>query len=180
MENNISKNWLFLFIAIYLGFSLKAQSDSTTHYPINERQDDFLNNQSDNPFDFEDPSAVVKDVVYDPNTDTYIITEKVNGVDIKSPTYMTFDEYVKYTTSREMDDYWKQKSTTKDLIENSTTIIPPINVNKQFFNRIFGSNSIDIKPQGNVEVTLGGQSQFYDNPHIPIRSSLPNDDLIRF
>ena len=168
---NILIKLLSIFLVASVFTKTQAQEDSTTtHFPISERQNDHLNNNSENPFDLNDPKAVVKEVVYDPETDTYIITEKVNGIDIKAPTYMTFDEYVKYTTSQEMNDYWKQKSNTKNLIENSSTIIPPINVNKQFFNKLFGSNTIDIRPQGNVEVTLGYQGQTFDNPNIPIRS----------
>ena len=128
---------------LMLSVSISAFSQSDTldsYFPIDERKDDHLTNPSDNPFDLNDPKAIVKNVSYDPITDTYIITEKVNGIDIKAPTYMTFDEYVNYTTSQEMDNYWKQKSNTKNLIENSSTIIPPINVNKQFFNKLFGSN----------------------------------------
>ncbi len=171
MRNKILKKIVISLIALFISMNVWAQTDSTEiHYPITERQDDFLNNESQNPFDLEDPDVVVKVVTYNPETDTYIITEKVNGVDVKAPTYMTFDEYVKYTTSKEMDDYWKQKSNTKNLIENSSTIIPPININKQFFNKLFGSNTIDIRPQGNIEITLGGQSQTYENPNIPVRS----------
>lgn len=156
-------------LSLTFALNLTAQSagDSTS---VKDRQDDFINNPNNNPFDFKDPKAVVKEVNYDPETDTYVVTETVNGVNIKAPTYLTFKEYLDYTTSKEMEDYWKQKSTTKNLIENSNTIIPPININKQFFNKIFGSNTIDIRPQGNVEVTLGANVQKYNNPNIPIRN----------
>lgn len=168
----MNKNKLhYIFTALFVLFATGkhfAQTDSTR--TIKERTGDFINNPSKNPFDLDDPSAIVKEVNYDPNTDTYIVTEKVNGVNIKPPTYLTFDEYIQYTTSKEMDDYWKQKTNTQNLIENSSTVIPPINVGKQFFNKIFGSNVIAIRPQGNVEVTLGGQGSYYENPSIPIRA----------
>lgn len=171
MNNNFLKKIIITFFALSAYSVASAQNDSTTtNYPIEERKDDFLNNESQNPFDLKDPDVIEKEVVYDPATDTYIITEKINGVNVKAPTYMTFGEYINYTTSREMNDYWKQKADSKNLIENSSTIIPPINVNKQFFNKLFGSNVISIRPQGNVEVTLGAQFQNYDNPNIPIRS----------
>jgi cell surface protein SprA len=156
------------FLSIYCVQSVTAQADSISIFK--ERQNNFIYENQDNPFDLNDPQAIVKDISYDPETDTYIVTETLNGVNIKPPTYLTFDEYIAYITSKEMDDYWKQKANTKNLIENSTTLIPPINVNKQFFNKIFGSNTIDIRPQGNVEVTLGANVQKYDNPNIPIRN----------
>ncbi|MGB1018484.1 MAG: cell surface protein SprA [Chitinophagales bacterium] len=163
------KRLLLSYFALLMSFSVLAQSDTAQNI-LDERQDDFINNPNTNPFDLDDPSVVVKEVSYDPETDSYIVTETVNGVNIKAPTYLTFEEYIKYTTSKEMDDYWKQKANTKNLIENSNTIIPPININKQFFNKIFGSNTIDIRPQGNVEVTLGGQGQRYNNPAVPLRN----------
>ena len=134
MKNNFLKKVIISFFVLSTYSIASAQSDSIPKYPIEERKDDFLNNESENPFDLKDPDVIEKDVVYDPETDSYIITEKINGVNVKAPTYMTFEEYIDYTTSREMDDYWKQKSDAKNLIENSSTIIPPINVNKQFFN----------------------------------------------
>ena len=169
MKKTFSIKFITILISLSLGFNAFAQTDSS-HYSIEERKGDFVNDQTDNPFDLEDPDVIVKEVNYDPETDTYIITEKVNGVNIKPPTYMTFDEYVKYTTSKEMNDYWDQKANTKNLIENSSTLIPPIDVKKQFFNKLFGSNVISIVPQGNVEVTLGAQFQKYDNPFIPLRA----------
>jgi cell surface protein SprA len=55
------------------------------------------------------------------------------------------------------------------LIEDRT-LIPPIQVKKQFFDKLFGGSKIEIRPQGNVELTLGGNTQFTNNPNIPIRN----------
>ncbi len=86
-------------IFILLVSVIKAQ-DSTSidlPYPLYDREGDFLTDPSNNPFDFDDPDVIEQHIEYDAETDRYIITETLNGVNIKPPTYMTFDEYLEFT-----------------------------------------------------------------------------------
>ena len=75
---------LFLIFSL-LVFVAKAQ-DSTSNdlpYPIEDRTGDFLTDPSNNPFDFDDPDAIEQHVEYDAETDRYVITETLNGKNIK-------------------------------------------------------------------------------------------------
>ncbi|MBS1595466.1 MAG: cell surface protein SprA [Bacteroidetes bacterium] len=141
----------------------------TLKYPMTDRQGDHVTDTKKDPFYLPDPANVKKDVEYDPVTGKYVVTEKVGDVDIKEPMYLTYEEYLKYTEKQERNDYFKSRSNAITLIEDKS-IIPPINMKNKILDRLFGGTKIEVKPQGNLDLTLGGNYQKIDNPNIPIRN----------
>ncbi|MFN8309875.1 MAG: cell surface protein SprA [Chitinophagales bacterium] len=138
-------------------------------YPLKERTGDHVTEKTKDPFYLKDPSNIKKDVEYDPATNRYIVTEKVGDVNIKEPMYLTYEEYLKYTEKQERNDYFKSRSNAITLIEDKS-VIPPINTKNKILDRLFGGTKIEIKPQGNLDLTLGGNSQYIKNPNIPLRN----------
>ena len=51
-----------------------------------------------------------------------------------------------------------------DLEEAQKNLLPELYVNNKFFESIFGSNAIDITPQGSIGIDLGYRYQRSDNP----------------
>ena len=138
-------------------------------YPLTDRQGEFVTDQQTNPFYLKDPPAIQENVEWDPVTGMYVLTEKVGGIDVRPPTYMTYDDYLKYTEQQDMKSYWKERSDAVNLVEEKG-LVPPIKVNNPIIDRLFGGSKIEIKPQGNVEMTLGANLQETANPNIPIRN----------
>jgi cell surface protein SprA len=138
-------------------------------YPMKDRQGDFITDKKKDPFYLPDPANVKKDVEYDPTTGKYVVTEKVGDVNIKEPLYLTYDEYLKYTEKQDRDEYFKSRSNAITLIEDKG-LIPPINMKNKILDRLFGGTKIEVKPQGNLDLTLGGNYQKIDNPNIPLRN----------
>ena len=172
---NIFKIHLFV-LSLFYGYTIQAQdtipaASDGLPYPLEDRDGDFLTEPNSNPFYLNDPDAIEQQVEYDPITDQYIITETVNGKYIKPPTYMTFDEYLEFTLKEENEKYWKSRSSTEQILKDKNVKLPfepEFNPNKA--GGIFRGLTIDIRPQGNVEVTLGGNVQKYDNPNLPQRA----------
>ncbi|MGB1248163.1 MAG: cell surface protein SprA, partial [Chitinophagales bacterium] len=165
------KKIILLLSLCTCGFLAAQENDSTELiYPLEERQGDFISDEENNPIDLEDPAIIEKYVEYDPTTNSYILYEKIGDMNYRPPTYLTFDEYMEFTLNNDINSYWDSRNNTVDLLENSKNVLPPIDVNKKFINRLFGSYAIEIRPQGNVEVTLGGNVQKYDNPSLPERA----------
>ncbi len=50
---------------------------------------------------------------------------------------------------------------------NRKLLRPKLSVSDNLFNRIFGNGKIDIRPQGNVDITAGYQGQNIQNPTLP-------------
>ncbi len=138
-------------------------------YPMKDREGDFVTDKSKDPFYMKDPPAIKEEVEYDPKSGMYVVTEKVAGQNVRPPMYMSYEDYLKYTEKQERDAYIRDRQQAINLVEDKS-IVPPIQVKKQFFDKLFGGSKIEIKPQGNIDMTLGGNTQKTDNPNIPIRN----------
>lgn len=122
-----------------------------------------------------DPSNYSEEVEYDIESGQYIVTHRIGGIVSGAPMFMTAKEYEDYITKKQVADYWAQKTKSKDEAKEEgrdpgNSLIPSIQVNSEAFNRLFGSNTIDIRPQGYAELSFGGRIQKVDNPIIPERN----------
>src|SRR5262245_54959930 len=88
---------------------------SNLPYPIKDRQGDFVTDDHKNSFLLDDPSHIQKNVEYDPETDRYIVTETLDGRDVKPPTYLTFDEYRQYEREQAQKEYWDERAKSISL-----------------------------------------------------------------
>lgn len=132
-------------------------------YPIEDRQGDHLTDGDDNPFNLNDPGVVQKSVEYDPETDRFIITETVDGRPVRPPSYMTFDEYLAYESEQSKRQYYQERLESISLVERQG-VVPKIYTKGRTLDRLFGGSTIDIRPSGNIDITLGGNVQKIDNP----------------
>lgn len=135
-------------------------------FPIENSYDPTSNNPQS--FDLGDPSNVEKTIVYDPVTGKYVFRETMrNGVNYRNPSLMTLEEYIEYERQREMSEYWKEK--IDDQTEEGQPLIAPIKIENEAFANIFGSDEINIRPTGAVELSFGVNASRYDNPILPER-----------
>ncbi|MGE5393674.1 MAG: cell surface protein SprA [Candidatus Saccharibacteria bacterium] len=116
----------------------------------------------------KNPSNIHTDVEYDPVSGEYIFTEKVGDLEYRLPKTMTRKEFEKYDFDQAVQNYWRNQTKIK-AIEDKGGLIPKLTVGGEAFSKIFGSNTIDIRPQGFVEVSFGYQMNSTQNPAIPER-----------
>ncbi|RXP64672.1 cell surface protein SprA [Lutibacter sp. HS1-25] len=127
----------------------------------------FKNNESGSLF-LGDPSV---EIVYDEELKKYIVVEKVGNYFVDQPVYMTQDEYKEYRLKKDMAEYYKEKisatnSKKKGSAEAQKDLLPTYYVNSDFFESIFGGNTVEVNPQGSVLIQLGGLYQKVDNPQL--------------
>ncbi len=79
------------------------------------------------------------------------------------------DEYLKYDQQRAINQYWSERATAAGANARGDGIIPQIYVGGAAFERIFGSNTIDIRPQGSAELTFGVLANRRDDPTLNVR-----------
>ncbi len=115
-----------------------------------------------------DPAILENDVEYDPETGEYIFTEKIGERDNSVPVVMSSEEYRKYDFDRSINDYFRQRFRSENF-GMSGGLIPKLQVPGDAFADIFGSNTIDIRPQGSAELIFGLQINKIENPVLPIR-----------
>lgn len=114
------------------------------------------------------PQNIQRQVEYDPATGQYIFYEKVGTLNYRLPQTMSLDDYIGYDFRKSVNDYWKQRQNLSEM-EKSGGLLPGLTIQSEVFNRIFGGNTINIKPQGYVEVSFGYQVNKTANPAIPVR-----------
>ncbi len=150
--------------------SLVAAPDSTK--PITERFGDFINSTNTNPYDLKDPKAVEQKVEYDPVTGMYVVTEKIGNDFFRAPTYMTFEEYTKWRDRKQQQEYFDRLQGVASAGKKSTASVDPIakfNIKNSLIERLFGGTTVDIRPQGNINLTFGYNWQKVENPILTLR-----------
>ena len=112
------------------------------------------------------PSEI--EVIYDKVLNKYIFVEKVGDYYIKTPIFMTPEEYEKYRLRRDMLEYFKSKVAAESSKNSSDKkdMLPSYYVNSKLFKTIFGGNEIIITPTGNINLKLGFIYQNTENPQL--------------
>lgn len=116
-----------------------------------------------------DPSNIKSEIQYDPETGQYKFDQKIGDYNYKPPSYMDFDEYVKYTKEKTVVDYWQEKKETENEFNNENPFRPQLQIESKTFDRIFGGNTVDIRPTGSAELRFGVRTSKTENPAIPVR-----------
>ncbi|MBK9320178.1 MAG: hypothetical protein IPM91_16195 [Bacteroidetes bacterium] len=149
-----------------------GDSDTTNiilPYPFEDRWADPYNSQApSSPLYMSDPSNIQTTVQYNPDERQYDISEKIGDEFFRSPSYMTFEEFKEAEFEKSTKNYWKQKANS-DNLDKRKGGSPRIYVGGEAFNRIFGGNTIDIRPQGSASLAFGLNISRYDNPTLPER-----------
>ncbi|HEY4107477.1 cell surface protein SprA [Puia sp.] len=143
-----------------------ARPGDSLRFPIYDRRGDRFSYPNRNPFDLKNPPNLRDSIVYDPVTQQYYIIEKIGNQYYRKPTYFTAEEMLKMSGDSAEDDYFRKRADALDAL-NRRLLRPKLSVSDNLFNRIFGNGKIDIKPQGNVDVTAGYLGQNIQNPTLP-------------
>lgn len=111
------------------------------------------------------------EIIFDPQTGNYIIMEKIGDYYIEHPRQMTPEQYKEYRLQRDMLDYSKSKidaisGRTQGAAEVQRNLLPTYYVNSNFFESVFGGNSIDVNVQGSILVKMGLIYQRVENPQL--------------
>ena len=124
--------------------------------------------QDSSPLYLKKPSNIRTVVEYDPISGDYLISEKIGSLDYRLPTSMRRGEYLKSDSRAAIDRYWRERMAQHSLDQKSQ-LIPQFRIGGAAFNKVFGSDIVNIKPQGYVEMALGIKTSRIENPSIPVR-----------
>ncbi len=121
------------------------------------------------------PNSIISKYVYDPFSDRYIYTESIGGFNINYPIILTPSEYEKLVFQENMKSYYKTKLDAIDgkkeaSKKDAKNLLPIFNINSRLFESIFGGTTIEVIPQGFVEMDIGFINSIQDNPAISPRN----------
>lgn len=162
------KRFLLKFVIFAIPFAFFIQANAQVKdsipplpYPFNAQQDGSLYlSDMDN-----------YEVIYDAENDRYVVVSLIGSYEFRFPIVLTREEYLQYRMKKEMHDYYKGKVSAmtgnkEKSAEQQKDLLPKYYVKSQLFETIFGSNEIEVKMQGNIEVKLGMLYQRVDNPQL--------------
>ncbi|MFP4471096.1 MAG: cell surface protein SprA, partial [Bacteroidales bacterium] len=138
-------------------------------YPFRDNTIDATRQPDESPLYLKDPANVQSEVVYDPDNNEYIIKRKIGDFDYRTPYSMPLDDYLKYDRERSIRQYWSERALASGANARGEGIIPQIYIGGEAFERIFGSNTVDIRPQGSAELTFGVLANRRDDPTLNVR-----------
>lgn len=144
-------------------------SDTTLIFPFRDNSINAIDPVTNSPMYLKNPSNVQTTSEYDPEDNEYTIRQKIGKFDYRLPYSMDRDEYLKYDLDRSVKTYWSERAKASGAKATGDGIIPQIFVGGSAFETIFGSNTIDIRPQGSAELTFGILSNRRDDPTLNVR-----------
>ena len=146
---------------------LKLKDDSGIPWESQQKAPLFLNK----------PSNYKSTVTYNPDKNEYILYEKIGALDYRPPVHMNPDEFRKYEYARAMREYWDSRISGTQAGYKSN-LIPQIEIGGAAFDKIFGSNTINIIPQGSAELIFGINISKTQNPTLPVKlQTIPTFDF---
>lgn len=141
--------------------------DSTLRFPLKESKNPYDVNPTGGLY-LDNPSNLKQDVIYDPVNNEYTVTTKIGSIDYMNPASFSFDEYRKWDTRKALNNYWQERAGSTSTATR-LGVIPQLRVGGELFDRVFGGNTIDVRPQGSAELIFGVISNRRDDPAISQR-----------
>ncbi|MDX8338758.1 cell surface protein SprA [Draconibacterium sp. IB214405] len=165
---------ILVLCALANPFNGKAQelpemdTTGTLPYPFKDQPAFGYTDQDSAKLYLNKPSNIRYEIEYDPVIGQYVFYEKVGSLNYRLPQSMSLDDYMEYDFDKSIRDYWRSR-TQQESNDARGGLLPKLTIGSEAFNRIFGGNTINIQPQGYVEVSFGYQVNKTDNPSIPER-----------
>ena len=149
-------------ILLFCGFVSQAQVNPVP-------QDTIITGYSTGKIDIKDPQSIVKAYAYDPATGMYVLSKTVGGFPTSYPSILSPKEYEERVRKESMRNYFRDKLDAIDGKKGEgdaakKDLLPRYYIKSGLFESIFGSNTIDVKPTGSIEMDFGIRYTKQDNP----------------
>lgn len=146
----------------------EAQSDSIApRYSVRKTVPFTLKDLSLPPADLKSPTNLRTEAEYDAKTNKYLIRTKLGNTDIGVPLLLTPEEYLDWTLQQSMQAYYRQKNGEQigkgkeafDFMDMKFSLGPA--------EKLFGPGGVQIRTQGNAELSFGMNYKNVKNPSLP-------------
>ncbi|WP_246095370.1 T9SS outer membrane translocon Sov/SprA [Saccharicrinis carchari] len=133
--------------------------------PIEKQSNNpFLHPEQEKSMELATPQNLQYTTQYDAKTGKVHLYRKIGNLNVKLPYTMTLEEYNDEQTRNSMISYWESRARLAEENDKFNIFNPNINIGAGELGNIFGSNLINIKPQGMAELKIGVTRNKIDNP----------------
>ncbi|MDG1253446.1 MAG: cell surface protein SprA [Schleiferiaceae bacterium] len=118
------------------------------------------------------PSNIHTEVTYDPITGFYVAQKYIGTVPLGGPMYYSPDQYRQLVFGQQEAQGWQSRwaqGSAADQREGAS-IVPDMTITNPAIKDIFGSDELEIRPQGTAEIRFGLRFQHIKNPIVPERN----------
>jgi len=144
--------------------------DDTGKKVIPQPSDNPLQKDPSSPFYLKNPKNFSTKIEYDPINNDYSFQRKIGDLNHGPSSSLSIKEYMDYDINKAMREYWRQRAGVGINSESQQQgIIPQIKIPNETFEHIFGSNTIDIRPSGAVELKFGLIHTKNDNTALAVK-----------
>ena len=163
-EKNVNKFFLVFFFTLISIFNVKSITIDSLENQYNLPYP-YISNSSSGLF-MKQPSNLNFKTIYDPVTNQYLIQKRLGEYKLGKPEILSFEEFQKYNFDKSISEYWNKRSKDRSNQQNTRMGIPKLYIPGQAFDKVFGGNSVDIRPQGSAELIFGLKINRLDNPSL--------------
>ena len=170
----ISAYWGILFALLLCSLVSHAQTSEDTDtteidLPLpHGGEDEFNPVENTGGISLDWPENINYGVVYDPISGQYIVQQTIGDtLQFRPSSLFTLDEFLDYDISGNLTEFWNQLQEEDD--EANRAFAPKLEIDNELFEMLFGTNEIEIIPQGSAEISFGINSSNTENPRIPER-----------
>ncbi len=168
-RNGTFRNSLFAFDMLDdtppRGF--QVDQDTSKKKNPNDRQGDATRQPYVSPLFLPNPSNFKTTFELEEDLSGYSIYERAGKVDVRGPSYITFDDYLKYRKENGIADYYKQQSLVESG-EKRDGLVPTFELGE--ISDIFGGGTVEIRPNGFATLNFSLDRNRTDNPTMPLRT----------
>ena len=175
-----NKSYLLIVLILFLGLIIKANYYPTAPktvldspnidliFPINDPLDP--TNFSLGLIDLNLPLNIQNNINYDPVTGQYIYNSLLGDtLNFRPSSEVSLQDYLNLQHQQSMTDFWKKKLDEVSDYKYKN-VEDEVKINDPPPKKIFGSDFVEIRPQGSAELSFGLNSSRTDNPVLPERN----------
>jgi cell surface protein SprA len=132
------------------------------------------------PLFLKTPGNIKSDVEYDIKTGQYVYKQKLGDKNYRPELGIDGQEYQNIMFKKNQKDYFRTRIKADNIAQQKTSLVPKLQVNSELFERVFGGNTIEIRPTGAAEVGLGFKRNTTNNPSTPLalrKQTTPDFDM---
>ena len=107
-------------------------------------------------------------VLYDENTNQYIQYSRIGNTDLFLPKVMSFQEYLDYQVTEMMNQHWDLRTSDRKGGSKVSFGLPKLYIGGEAFDKIFGGNTVDIRPQGSAELIFSLRINRSENTQLTV------------
>ncbi len=112
------------------------------------------------------PDNFEESIEYNVEMGEFRFQNNIGTFSIDRPKFMSESSYKTWLFNQQVHDYWRQKVQSNLLNQGVAGTKPKLQIGGESFSRIFGGNTVDIRPQGAAELTFAGNVDKTKNPNL--------------